>query len=110
MARRDFDHAISHFDHAIKLSPDFPEPYNQRAIAQYLLERFEAAIENSKKAVELMPIHFGAWAGMGHCHTHLGQFPQALRCYQRALAINPHLSEIGEAVNELKCRLRRHDA
>jgi hypothetical protein len=53
-----------------------------------------------------MPIHFGAWAGMGHCHTHLRNLPQAVRCYEKALEINPHMSEIRQAVDELTCRLR----
>jgi len=108
MGRRDFEHAISHFDRAIALSPEFPEAYNQRAIAKYLLDRYEPAIDDSRKATELMPIHFGAWAGMGHCYTHLDRLPEAAECYQRALEINPHLSEIRTAVDELTCRLHRH--
>src|SRR5215213_6105395 len=42
LGRRDTLHAISHFDRAIQLSPEFPEAYNQRAIANFLLEEHEA--------------------------------------------------------------------
>jgi len=105
LGRRDFDHAISHFDRAIAFCPTFAEPYNQRAIAKFLLERYDDAIVDSRKAVELMPIHFGAWAGMGHCHTHLGRLKCALKCYEKALEINPHLGDVREAVDELKCKL-----
>lgn len=101
LGRRDFEHAIAHFDRAISISPSFAEPYNQRAIARFLLEDYRAAIPDGQKTVELMPIHFGAWAGMGHCHAHLGDLPQALQCYRRALAINPHLCEIRGAVEAL---------
>jgi tetratricopeptide (TPR) repeat protein len=110
MGRRDFDHAISHFDSAIDLCPEFPEPFNQRAIAKYLLEQYDLAIDDSRKTTELMPDHFGAWAGMGHCHTHLGELPEAVACYERALEINPHLCEIRSAVTDLNCRLRRRTA
>src|SRR5437867_2864621 len=37
--RRDFEHAIGHFDRAIEQCPQFAEAYNQRAIALYLMER-----------------------------------------------------------------------
>jgi len=49
-----------------------------------------------------MPCHFGAWAGMGHCHAHVGRLDEALKSYERALSINPHLDGVREAVNELR--------
>ena len=103
--RGDCEHAITHFDKAIHLCPDFPEAYNQRALAQYLLERYEQSIADCRKAVELMPIHFGAWAGMGHCHANQGRISQALECYEKALSINPHMGQIREAVGELRLRI-----
>ena len=107
LGRRDFDHAISHFDRAIQVAPAFAEPYNQRSIANFLLERYDAALPDCRRATELMPIHFGAWAGMGHCHAHLNRLDDALRCYERAIEINPHMSEIQIAVKELQSRVRQ---
>jgi cytochrome c-type biogenesis protein CcmH/NrfG len=49
-----------------------------------------------------MPSHFGAWAGLGHCHAHLGNLGEALESYERALEINPHLSCVREMVSELR--------
>jgi tetratricopeptide (TPR) repeat protein len=49
-----------------------------------------------------MPCHFGAWAGLGHCHAHEGRFTQALQCYQQALSINPHLTCLAETCDELR--------
>ena len=105
MNRRDFDHAIEHFDRAIAADPSFAEAYNQRAIVKYLQERYEESIEDCKFAVERMPHHFGAWAGMGHCHAHLGRLRDAVESYQRALSINPHLDGIPQAIHELTRRL-----
>jgi cytochrome c-type biogenesis protein CcmH/NrfG len=61
-----------------------------------------ASIADCQQAVERMPCHFGAWAGLGHGHAHLGQTCDAIRCYRRALQINPHLECIAEAVKELQ--------
>jgi len=106
LGRREFEHATVHFSRAIEMCPQFAEAYNQRAIAHYLQERWERSIEDCRKAIELMPFHFGALAGMGHCHAHLGQLRRAIRCYEKALAVNPHQSCVKQAICELKRRVR----
>ena len=103
--RGDFRHAITHFDKALQITPEFPEAYNQRALAEYLLERYDESLADCKKAVALMPIHFGAWSGMGHCYAHHGRMQQAVECYEKALSINPHMTQIREAVEELKSQM-----
>jgi hypothetical protein len=99
---KDMPHAITHFDRAIAHCPTFAEPYNQRAIARYLLEEYEPSIADCARAFELMPCHFGALAGMGHCYAHLGKPREAVEAYERALAVNPHLDCVRQTVAELK--------
>jgi tetratricopeptide (TPR) repeat protein len=105
MERRDFTSAVADFTQAVRVDPTFAEGYNQRAIARYLTEQFEEAIADCRRAIEYMPCHFGAWAGMGHCHANLGRIAEALRCYQQAMEINPHLREIGQTVQALRAAL-----
>lgn len=109
LSRRDFEHAICHFNKALQLSPNFAEAYNQRAIAAYLQEDYEASTRDCAATVERMPCHFGAWAGMGHCQAHLGNLRKAVESYERALEINPHLSCVSQAIDELKDRLQQED-
>jgi tetratricopeptide (TPR) repeat protein len=103
---RDLDAAIEHFTQAIQADPNFSEAYNQRALAHYLADRYEQSIEDCQQAVRRMPCHFGAWAGMGHCYAHLSNFAEAVRCYERALEINPHLACIREGLDELRKNTR----
>jgi tetratricopeptide (TPR) repeat protein len=100
--RRAFDEAAEHFSEAITLDPAFAEAYNQRAIVHYLGERYGDSIRDCQKTVELMPDHFGAWAGMGHCEAHLGHRDEAVAAYERALAINPHMDCVKQTIAELK--------
>jgi len=109
LGRRETLHAISHFDRAIELSPEFSEAYNQRAIARFLMDAHDASLADCEKATELMPHHFGAWAGTGHNHAHLGRWRLAMESYERALAINPHMHAIREAVGELREKLDREE-
>ena len=105
LERKDFEHAITHFDRALEIDPEFAEAYNQRAIASYLLERFPDSIKDCQEAVIRMPMHFGALAGMGHCYLHLGDVKNAIKHYEKALAVHPHLECIRESVLELKSQL-----
>ncbi len=100
--RCDFACAVDHFNEAIAICPDFAEAYNQRAMVRYLQEDFDASLKDCLTAVRLMPEHFGAWAGMGHCHVHRGDVEEALSCYEKALSINPHLECVAEMVEELR--------
>jgi tetratricopeptide (TPR) repeat protein len=102
LERKDIPHAITHFDRAIAQCPTFAEAYNQRAIARYLLEEFEPSIADCEQAIELMPCHFGALAGTGHCYAHLGKSREAVAAYERALELNPHLDCVRQTVEQLK--------
>ena len=100
--RHDIDHAMEHLNQAIALCPNFAEAYNQRAIAHYLAEQNAESIADCQRTVKLMPLHFGAWASMGHSHLALSQPHEALAAYERALAVNPHLECVTELVQELR--------
>lgn len=102
LGQRDFSTAERMFDGALAMDPHFAEAWNQKAILHYLREEYAQSIAACRKAIALMPEHFGAWAGMGHCNAQLGNAREAIFCYGRALEINPHLQCIAEAVRELK--------
>jgi tetratricopeptide (TPR) repeat protein len=105
LAARNLDAAIEHFNNAIAIAPGFVEPLNQRAIARFVREEYESSIGDCRRVVRLMPCHFAAWAGMGHCFLHLGQLDHALRAYDRAIAINPHLTAVIQSATEIRRKL-----
>ncbi|HVT82145.1 MAG TPA: HEAT repeat domain-containing protein [Phycisphaerae bacterium] len=94
--------ALEKFSHAIQEDDTFAEAYNQRAIAHYLSERFDESIADCKAALKRIPQHFGAMSGMGHCHSHLGQWREAKHCYRLALAIHPRLEGIEGSLHEIE--------
>jgi tetratricopeptide (TPR) repeat protein len=94
--------AIEKFSQAIFEDPQFAEAYNQRAIANYLCERFDDSIADGATALDLIPQHFGAMSGMGHCYAHLGDWHQARHCYRLALAIHPRLEGIQTSLDQIE--------
>jgi tetratricopeptide (TPR) repeat protein len=98
---RHVEQAIESFSRAIDIDPDFAEAYNQRAMAHYVMEAFDRSAEDCRRVVSLMPMHFGAWAGLGNCYACLGKLQEAADCYRRAKQINPHLACVDDLIEEL---------
>ncbi|MEM9420524.1 MAG: tetratricopeptide repeat protein [Planctomycetota bacterium] len=105
----DYAGAIEAFREAVEEDPAFAEAYNQLAIAHYLSSEWEASVSACRQVLALMPTHFGAMAGLGHCYAHLGQLRQAIDCYRRALAINPRMSPIADAKARLEEQLTKEE-
>lgn len=108
MHHGNYECAIEKFTCAIQEDDTFAEAHNQRAIAYYLSERFAESIADCRAALERMPQHFGAMAGMGHCHAHMGQWREAKRCYRLALAIHPGLEGIQASLAQIDQLLREN--
>lgn len=100
-----YEPAVHCFNAATALDPQFAEAFNQCAIAHFFLGQWRPAVADCRRALALMPIHFGAMAGMGHCHTQLGEMEQALRCYRAAVRINPRLTAVAAAIPRLEAML-----
>ena len=92
------EEAVDLLTDAVRLDTDCTEAVNQRAIARYLLGAWDASLEDCRVVVKEVPWHFAAHAGMGHCRLQMGQMIAALRCYRRALHINPRLEGVAAAI------------
>ncbi|NJK59499.1 MAG: tetratricopeptide repeat protein [Oscillatoriales cyanobacterium SM2_1_8] len=77
-------------DKVIAEAPDFAEAWNRRAVLHYLSERYLLSLRDCERAVTLNPAHFGAWHGVGLCRMLLGNWPEAIVAFQKALAIQPY--------------------
>jgi len=102
----ELDGAMPVFDHIIALAPGFAEAYDQRAQLHLLREEYPEAVADIQHVLALEPRHFGALAGLGHILELYGQDEMALRYYNQALAINPHLDAVREQADSLRQKLR----
>jgi tetratricopeptide (TPR) repeat protein len=102
MDQHRYDAAIDHLTHAIDLDPTFIEAFNQRGIAHYMIEQFDEALHDCRAALDICPLHFGALAGLGHCHAHTGCLTRAADAYRDALAVNPRMHAIAGALKRIE--------
>ena len=67
------------------------------------------SVADIAKTLTLNPRHFGALSGLGMIFEELNQPTKALEVYKAALAINPHLANIKDAVKRLEAKLGGQD-
>jgi tetratricopeptide (TPR) repeat protein len=67
--------------------------YNNRASAHNTARRFEQAITDCSKAIELSPMLAEAWNNRGVAYRNTGQIERAVGDYIRAVELNPNYPE-----------------
>lgn len=96
--------AIEHFTAIIDQAPQFAEGWNARATAFYQAGEFGPSVADIAQVLQLNPRHFGALTGLGTILEESGKPERALKVYQAALAIHPHLAGVAEAVARLEAQ------
>lgn len=106
MQRGAFEQAVAIFTDVIEMAPDFAEGYNKRATTYYLMQEYEKSISDCDQAITINPSHFGALSGAGLCYLGLRNLVKALEYFERAIAVNPNMSQIQRYVEDIKKFLR----
>ena len=106
MNQGDYVHAEALFTDIIEDDPAFSEAWNKRATLYFLTGRFDKSRGDIAQTLAIEPRHFGALAGLGLIELHLGNDEAALRAYQAAIEINPHMSEVTDIIEKLQENLR----
>jgi len=112
MSERRGEAAVETFTRIIERRPDFAEGWNKRATVYYLLGEYRKSLADCDEVMKRNPYHFGALSGYGMIYLQLGDPARALGYFERALAVNPNLSQVEERVETLRQLLiqRRKDA
>ena len=103
--------AVQTFTRIIERRPDFAEGWNKRATVLYLLGEYQKSLADCDEVMKRNPHHFGALSGYGMIYLKLGDPGRALAYFERALAVNPNLTQVEESVRALRRLLieRRKD-
>ena len=98
--------ALQAFDVVVNLAPDFAEGWNKRATVFFYMRNYEASIGDIKRTLALEPRHFGALSGLGLVTTALGDDKAALKAFESALEVNPHMPHARQRVKELRTKIK----
>lgn len=106
MNQGDFVHAEAIFTDIITEDPLFPEAWNKRATLYYIQGKSDASRHDIAQTLILEPRHFGALSGLGLLELSAGNYDKALRAYEQAVAVNPHMGQANEMIESLTEKLR----
>ncbi|MFZ5708283.1 MAG: tetratricopeptide repeat protein [Pseudomonadota bacterium] len=93
--------AIEHLTALTDQAPDFAEGWNARATAYFMAGEVGPSIADIQRALALNPRHFGALSGLGQIFEALDKPDLALRAYEAAFAVNPHMTSVKDAIDRL---------
>lgn len=98
----DYPNALKALNRVVTQAPEYAEGWNLRATVHYLRDEYGDALGDIEHVLALEPRHFGALAGLGRIFLELEDKKAALRAFQAALAINPHLADVREEMNDIQ--------
>jgi tetratricopeptide (TPR) repeat protein len=107
MEVRAFRSALRVLDRIVAAKPDFAEGWNKRATVYYYVAEYDRSLADIERTLALEPRHFGALAGLGMIMQDTGNLPGAIAAFERAVAVNPSLLNLKQAIEQLKPLVER---
>ena len=83
--------ALTSYERAIAIKPDYAEAYCNRGAVQESLRRASAALASYDRAIEINPAYADAYFNRGNILRELREFAAAIASYDKAIALNPRM-------------------
>jgi predicted O-linked N-acetylglucosamine transferase (SPINDLY family) len=81
--------ALTSYERAIAIKPNYAEAYCNRGAAQESLRRASAALASYDRAIDINPAYADAYFNRGNVLRELREFEAAIESYDKAIALNP---------------------
>ena len=102
---RQLNEAVETFSEIIRRRPEFAEGWNKRATVYFVLGEYRKSLADCDEVLARNPYHWGALSGYGMIYVELDQPGRAVEYFQKALAVNPNLTSVEQAIETLKAQL-----
>jgi tetratricopeptide (TPR) repeat protein len=99
--------AQEHFEHALRIKPDFAEAHDNLGTILVRAGRVQEGIAHMTQAMRIDPDYDLAPYNLGIALAQTGKFEEAVGCYEQALRINPDFLEAHNRLAEVLARLGR---
>lgn len=86
--QQEYTAAIAQYEKAIKIDPDFSQPYNQMGYSYRFTGNFEKAEKVFKKYIEILPDDPNPHDSYAELLMKMGRFDESIEQYQKALQVN----------------------
>lgn len=99
---KNFTEAIGFFTDAIAIDPSNHVLYSNRSASYASMEKYNEALEDAKKCVELKPDWPKGYSRLGAAYFGLEDWPEAAKAYEDGLKIDPANEQMKQALAEAK--------
>ncbi len=99
---KEYDLSLELLNIALSIVPDNLALLARRASVKYAQDDFDGALADIGEVLTREPRHYTALLGLALIMREVGDDAHALKAARSALAVNPHLEEAQEIVDELK--------
>ncbi|MCH7676909.1 tetratricopeptide repeat protein, partial [candidate division KSB1 bacterium] len=87
--QQQYKYAIEQYEKAIKINPEFSQPYNQLGYAYRFLEKYEDSERTFKKYIEVIPDDPNPYDSYAELLLKIGKFAASIENYRKALQQDP---------------------
>lgn len=88
------DVAITYYNKAIELNPNFAEAYSARACTYLWIDKYDLALADFTKVIELNPNSVEAYLNRAVSYPLAGKYDLALADYAKVIEINPQCDQV----------------
>jgi tetratricopeptide (TPR) repeat protein len=99
--QQEYPPAIAEFEEAVRINPEFSQPYNQLGYAYRFLGKYGEAEKAFKKYIELIPNDPNPYDSYADLLSRMGKYDAAIEQFQKSLAQDSNfiMSRLGIASN-----------
>ncbi|MFC2166261.1 tetratricopeptide repeat protein [Acidobacteriota bacterium] len=109
-ATKNTDQMFETYDQAIQKFPDstmFLEGYAKDVYRKKLSDKYDRAIEMTKKALEIDPKSSSAWDTLGKLYKEKGNLEKAVSAIEKAVEINPENKSYARTLEKFKAEMNQ---
>ncbi len=92
--KRDYASALSHYQRAAEISPDFPGIWFSVGFMQRQLGQLEEAEESYRRSIDESPAETGAYVELAAIYSDRGEYNEAEELLDEGLEINPEAADL----------------
>lgn len=85
----DLSSRIDYYSQVISLDSEYVSALQRRAVAYRTINKYKEAIADFKAVIKLQPDTIAAYSGLGYTYHLAGNYPYAIKQYDKALELNP---------------------
>lgn len=85
---QEYEHAIVHYEQAIKINPLYGDAYNKLGNVYCELMEYGKAIPNYEKTIEIYPKKIWGYYNLGVVYSNLRQYDKAIGYYEKVISMD----------------------